>query len=376
MEIAIKDLDLYISDGNYSSKYPRSEEFVGEGIPFIRGNNMIDGDIDDSEMYYITPEKHEILKKGHVKSGDVLITTRGNIGQVAIVPERHEDSNINAQIVLLRTDPEKIYNRYLLWVLQSRKACEQYESLQTGTALKQLPVGKLEQVKITINDLKQQHFIADKLDKTYRIIKERNRELKLLDELIKARFVEMFGGCETYEILENADVYISDGNYSSKYPTADEFVEEGVPFIRASNMIDNTITDDEMYYISVEKHAELLKGHVKPFDVLIATRGAGIGKIAVVPEKHDDSNINAQIVLLRCNTNAYNPLYLSWYMKLNETQIKIKGLISGSAQPQLPIKRLVQLELLKPDIDKQNEFSDFVKQVDKSKVMDHICEVK
>ena len=376
MEIAIKDLDLYISDGKYSSKYPRSEEFVGEGIPFIRGNNMIDGDIDDSEMYYITPEKHEILKKGHVKSGDVLITTRGNIGQVAIVPERHEDSNINAQIVLLRTDPEKIYNRYLLWVLQSRKACEQYESLQTGTALKQLPVGKLEQVKITINDLKQQHFIADKLDKTYRIIKERNRELKLLDELIKARFVEMFGGCETYEILENADVYISDGNYSSKYPTADEFVEEGVPFIRASNMIDNTITDDEMYYISVEKHAELLKGHVKPFDVLIATRGAGIGKIAVVPEKHDDSNINAQIVLLRCNTNAYNPLYLSWYMKLNETQIKIKGLISGSAQPQLPIKRLVQLELLKPDIDKQNEFSDFVKQVDKSKVMDHICEVK
>ena len=113
MKKTIKELDIYISDGNYSSKYPRSEEFVEEGIPFIRGNNMVDGDITDDEMYYITPEKHSLLLKGHVKAGDVLITTRGNIGQVAIVPDRHEDSNINAQIVLLRTNQETLYNRYL-----------------------------------------------------------------------------------------------------------------------------------------------------------------------------------------------------------------------------------------------------------------------
>lgn len=148
MKKTIKELDIYISDGNYSSKYPRSEEFVEEGIPFIRGNNMVDGDITDDEMYFITPEKHSILLKGHVKAGDVLITTRGNIGQVAIVPDRHEDSNINAQIVLLRTNQETLYNRYLLWSLQSHEANEQYLALQTGTALKQLPVGKLEKLSI------------------------------------------------------------------------------------------------------------------------------------------------------------------------------------------------------------------------------------
>ena len=372
MEKTIKDLDIYISDGNYSSKYPRSEEFVKEGIPFIRGNNMVDGDISDDEMYYITPEKHAILLKGHVKAGDVLITTRGNIGQVAIVPERHEDSNINAQIVLLRTNSKSLYNRYLLWALQSHRANEQYIALQTGTALKQLPVGKLEKLSIKVADIDEQHDIANTLDKVYEVIKERRKELLLLDNLIKARFVEMFGECNNYELLGEADIFISDGNYSSKYPTAGEFVTEGIPFIRASNMVDNTITDDEMYYISAEKHAELLKGHVKPNDVLIATRGAGIGKIAVVPEKHNDSNINAQIVLLRCNKDIYNPLYLSWYMKLQETQIKIQGLVSGSAQPQLPIKRLIQLTLLKPEIEMQNEFAGFVHQVDKSKVV-YMC---
>ena len=149
---------------------------------------MVDGDITDDEMYHITPEKHTVLLKGHVKAGDVLITTRGNIGQVAIVPDRHENSNINAQIVLLRTNPESLYNRYLLWALQSQRANEQYLALQTGTALKQLPVGKLEKLSIKVADINKQHEIADVLDKTYGVIKARRNELKLLDELIKARF--------------------------------------------------------------------------------------------------------------------------------------------------------------------------------------------
>lgn len=86
---------------------------------------MIDGEIVDEDMYHIAEEKHGFLLKGHVQPGDVLITTRSNIGQVAIVPERHNDSNINAQILLLRVNKEELYNRYLLWALQSHKAKEQ-----------------------------------------------------------------------------------------------------------------------------------------------------------------------------------------------------------------------------------------------------------
>ena len=123
-----------------------------------------------------------------------------------------------------------------------------------------------------------------------------------------------------------------------------------------------------MYFITKEKHAILLKGHVKAGDVLITTRGATIGKIACVPPRHEGSNINAQIVLLRCPKKEYNPLFLSWYLKLENTQAEIQKLISGSAQPQLPIKRLVQLNLLKPDINLQNQFAAFVEQTDKSKV--------
>ena len=260
---------------------------------------------------------------------------------------------------------QEVDKEYMTYALNAMNL-HQYAKTVGQPSISQANVYTLD---IELPSIEQQREIVKILNVNKNVLVDRQRELELLDDLIKARFVELFRNCNEYERLGEADIFISDGNYSSKYPTADEFVEYGIPFIRASNMVDNTISDDEMYYISADKHSELLKGHVKPFDILIATRGAGIGKIAVVPERHNDSNINAQIVLLRCNTNVYNPLYLSWYMKLQDTQMKIQGLISGSAQPQLPIKRLVQLDLLRPEIEKQNEFSDFVKQVDKSKVV-------
>lgn len=100
--VKIKDADIYISDGNYSAKYPKSSEFVEIGIPFLSANNIVNNVIDDAGCKFISPKMHEALKKGHVKPGDVLITTRGNMGQTAIVPQRLDDVNINAQLVLLR----------------------------------------------------------------------------------------------------------------------------------------------------------------------------------------------------------------------------------------------------------------------------------
>ena len=129
--VPIGESGLTISDGNYSSKYPRSDEFVERGIPFIRANNMRNGTIFDDDMYYITPEKHSLLLKGHLKANDILVSTRGNIGIIALVPDRHTDSNINAQIVLLRDEVGRFIPHYLLWALQTESAKTQFSRLQT-----------------------------------------------------------------------------------------------------------------------------------------------------------------------------------------------------------------------------------------------------
>ena len=371
MKKTIKELDIYISDGNYSSKYPRSEEFVEEGIPFIRGNNMVDGDITDDEMYYITPEKHSILLKGHVKAGDVLITTRGNIGQVAIVPDRHEDSNINAQIVLLRTNQKTLYNRYLLWALQSHEVNVQYLALQTGTALKQLPVGKLEKLSIEVTDINKQHEIADILDKTYEVVKLRRKELQLLDDLIKARFVEMFGDPELnpmgWEKVTLSDVCSSiiRGPFGSalKKEFFAEPSETTYKVYEQKHAIQKSASIGT-YYITEEKYHELKRFECLPGDILMSCSGT-MGELYQLPEECEKGVINQALCKFTLNDRIL-PICFLIYMKQTISKLETKG---SGIQNIAAVSYVKQMPINLPPMEVQKKFERFVHQVDKSKVV-------
>jgi type I restriction enzyme S subunit len=137
--------------------------------------------------------KHSLLKKGHLKTNDVLITTRGDLGKVALVPQKHNDSNINAQLVLLRPNPQKIDPLYLLYCFEGDQVKGQVNQLQTGTALKQLPVGNLKRIKIPLPPLEEQRRIAAILDKADEVRRKRKEAIRLTEELLKSTFLEMFG---------------------------------------------------------------------------------------------------------------------------------------------------------------------------------------
>ena len=154
-KINIKDV-CKIGDGNHSSKYPKKDEMVESGIAFIRSTNIVNGTISDKELVYLTEAKHKELKKGHLKTGDVLITNRGEIGKVAIVDKRFNNSNLNSQIAWLRCNPT-LNNQYLLYFLMSAKMKNFYSDTKTGAALQQLPIGKIEEIKIPLPNLEVQN---------------------------------------------------------------------------------------------------------------------------------------------------------------------------------------------------------------------------
>lgn len=99
---------LIYGDGNYSSKYPKAAEFVDVGIPFISNKDITDGKIISTELRYISEKLHSELTKGHIKYGDVLISTRANIGDIGWVDRNFDGANINAQLVFLRADNENL----------------------------------------------------------------------------------------------------------------------------------------------------------------------------------------------------------------------------------------------------------------------------
>jgi type I restriction enzyme S subunit len=111
------------------------------------------------DMRFISKQLHAELQKGHLQVDDILITTRGEIGKIALVPDSQVGSNINAQIVRINTNG-KINTKYLAYFFMKNETQKVFQNAQTGSALKQLPVNKLKEILITYPKEHEQKDIA------------------------------------------------------------------------------------------------------------------------------------------------------------------------------------------------------------------------
>ena len=147
----LKDCGLDISDGNYSTKYPRYSEFQKSGIPFVRGTDFKGKYISTKNVLYISLKKHRELLKGHTKKNDILMSTRDEIGKIAFIPDNLVDCNINSQLVRLNGNGV-IPRVYLAFSLLSQPVRDEIKSLITGSVQEQLPIGKLLEIHLLIPD--------------------------------------------------------------------------------------------------------------------------------------------------------------------------------------------------------------------------------
>jgi type I restriction enzyme M protein len=182
-KVKIGDICI-IGDGNHSSKYPRSDEMVDVGVPFIRGVNMIDGKIVDENLIFISPEKHQQLKKGHLKTGDILFSNRGEIGKVAYVDERFNGANLNSQLAWLRSK-EKIQPKYLISILMSDYTQDQLLLLKQGATLQQFTIKQLSAFEIPLPSLDIQKQIVEKIEAERALVESAKKLIAIYDQKTK-----------------------------------------------------------------------------------------------------------------------------------------------------------------------------------------------
>jgi len=196
---AVKQLEdvCAIGDGNHSSNYPKKHELVAKGVPFIRATNLVGGEISNEDMRFLSPKKHSQLKKGHLKTGDILFTNRGEIGKMAIVDPSHDGSNLNSQVAWLRCS-ETLNNRFLFHFLHSGKIKAHLESAKNGAALQQFTIKQIKELKIPIPSKDQQREIVLGLNglskETQRLTRLYEQKLEALDSLKKSILHEAFSG--------------------------------------------------------------------------------------------------------------------------------------------------------------------------------------
>lgn len=166
-----------------------------------------------------------------------------------------------------------------------------------------------------------------------------------------------------YLRIENTDLQIGDGNYSSKYPRASELLAEGIPFISSTDLSNGKISANSLRYISTEHHSRLLKGHIKQGDVLIVVRGNGVGQVALVSKEYEDANLNAQMAYLG-RSNRIDGAFLYYLLSKYYSDGVTETVVSGSAQPQITVSSLKQLSLIIPPVNEQNAIAAILSSLD------------
>ena len=189
----IGELPIHIGDGNYSSKYPKSRDFLPSGIPFITASDLVGGRIRADNFRFISYQQHEELKKGHLKHGDVLVVTRGNgVGNVAFVDREYEGSNVNAQLVLLRAEEKEFHNRFLYYLLSSPLYRGLLKTFGTGSAQPQIPIWSLKRIELQYPRYSEQRAITHILGTLDDKIELNRRMNETLDAMVRAIFKSWF----------------------------------------------------------------------------------------------------------------------------------------------------------------------------------------
>ena len=237
------------------------------------------------------------------------------------------------------------------------------DGLVNGATRQKLTQATMRQMLIPQRAYQEQCDIVAQMNKVNLIIKTRQNQLQKLDELVKARFVEMFGDCKSMVSMNELCSIITDGTHQPP-----RFQESGIPFIFVSNLVGNVVTYNAEKFISEDTYAELYKRTpIEIGDLLLSTVGS-YGHPAVVTEDRKFL-FQRHIAYLKPRHNMVNSFYLHSALLAPDGQRQIEEKVKGIAQKTLNLSEIKKIVVPLPTIEEQNQFEKFINQVDKSKVV-------
>ena len=335
---------------------PNSESYNenGEGVPFFQGN------ADFGERYPMT-RKWCTAPTKIANAEDILISVRAPIGAMNYA---REECCIGRGLAALTPDKTKVSSEFIFWLLKGKN--DELNCKGTGSTFKAIGRKVLEEILVPDIELKKQIEYSEIIEKVYAIIQIRKQEILKLDELIKARFVELFGDPKynKSDLVKIGEIgaLTSGGTPSRAKP---EYFEGDIRWYSAGEL-NSLYLPDSVEHIS---QMALQQSSAKLFNkgtLMIGMYDTAAFKMGILTE---DSSSNQACANLnpRQGFNIVWLYYLFDIMKpvfLQERQ--------GVRQKNLSLSKIKEFEVPFAPFELQNQFADFVKQVDKSKVINVI----
>ena len=331
------------------------------------------GDTDDS--MYITKTAQKIIPEGmkksrYVQPGDFLLSNSMSFGRPYILKI---DGCIHDGWLVLRDNNGIFDKRFLYYYLSAPSTYQKFKNMAVGGVVNNLNSDMVRGVTVPVPTMEEQLNIVSALDKVTELITLRKEQLAKLDQLVKSRFIELFGDVKTNKLgwekckFGDVSIKITDGEHGTA-PRVNK--GEGYLYLMARNITkDGTVDLSETSYVPEDVHRKIYKRcNPEKGDILLVCVGATIGKCTIVPADLGEFSMARSVALIKPDKQKVDNAFLISLLKSDAIQSDISECAHAAAQAGLYTNMIVNLDAFLPPLELQKQFAAFVEQTDKSKL--------
>ena len=306
-----------------------------------------------------------------VPANTVVMSFKLSIGKTAITKEPIYTNE--AIMAFIPTGKYEIIPDYIYHLFSGKDWTKGSNKAVKGITLNK---ATLSEIEIDVPSIEEQREIAAALDKVGTLIAKRRIQLDKLDELIKARFIELFGNLDRNDKGWNELPLGSVCEQVKRYPTFCnmEYLERGIRVIRIGNILfdGHMDTNDENYvFVYEDANKDYPDTVIEENDIVMAVRGDGSAakRIGIVTEeKLIGANISPNLIRIKANGNFVSPMFLFHYLTGEVGQKRLDSYVNKTAKKNIAAKDIVKVLTPVPPIELQKEYITFVEQTNKSKL--------
>lgn len=357
-----KFLDCISVVGTTPSRFQGTKKYVSTGA-------VATTEIDESEVVEVTYESRPSRANLSAESGDILFAKMQGTRKTLLLDSETKENIYSTGFCAVRANPNVITTECLYYLVDSDVFLAQKDKNCSGATQKAITNGGLAKIEIRIPPLPEQSILTKKLSYLTQLIADEKKQLELFDEVIKSRFIEMFGTLSGNEhhyptsALKEVCRKITDG----KHGGCEQEQDSGYYYIGAREIYNGEIHYDTAPQITrSDFEKDYRRCNLEQGDFVLVNTGATIGKSAIAKHPLTECTLlQKSVAMFKVKADIISAVFLKYCYEANPEMYIVE---SASAQPNLLLSRINSTQIYLPPIELQQQFTSFVEQVDKSKL--------
>ena len=352
-------------------------DFVDDGVNFVKIESITEnGEFLTDKFAHITDECDRKLSRSQLQRNDLLFSIAGAIGRTAIVTEEILPANTNQALAIIRVPEGEVDYSYLKYVLQSPDIVEQFEKKKQGVAQLNISLKDISDFVIPLRTAEEQKSIVSTMDKVSDLITLRKEQLAKLDQLVKSRFIELFGDPMTNPMRwdkVNISAVVGGKVSNGFFAKRDDYCADGnVKVLGVAHVVNRMYSNTEGLPKTNGTEADVAKYGVKYGDMLFCRSSlvaAGIGKASIVP-KGVPSNVlfECHVIRLPLDLTKCVPEFMQVLSTTEFFRSQVIAQSKTATMTTIGQDGILKTDIILPPLKKQKQFLQFVEQNDKSKL--------